>query len=1030
MMDPDGIASSPAPAETGPWSRARNARFAGLRVPRRYRVPIAGLTALPLAALGEYLMRADAGATPINSGLGICLIYVAVFLVGFVAWGRTDPASVSQAERAPGASERLAASAGALRDRAGAWFGWTGTGLGLAATVALAMLCWLLLREDFAHPLAPLIWIVMLAALVLTFVGSSPWPAGESLSRRDRDEPAVSRGEWVLLGLILLVATAVRLWHLDSIPAGPYADEADRAIDARHLLRGEPVNRAPFVFFGTGWWGVPSLYFWLVARSMQLFGDNLTGARTIHALAGIVTVWYTYRIGRLLWSPRAGLIAGALLAVSDFAIQFSRTAGESTITILTWTVCFYYLFRAVTTRRPIDWVLSGLAAGFTLYGYASGKLLPVCLVLAGLFLLLRWGRAGLRLYLPGLALLALAAILTYGPNALYILAHPDVFTMRSNSVSIFTGPNTPLTFAVYHTHNWLSIIGDQFRLAFSAFDVGREQGPFYPTGQPVLPIGWAALWILGTAYVIMRVRDARFALLGLWLLFGLAGAALTTGDPTLQRTAGMVPTLALIPAAFLDRVTRGIPARLVTIEPGPRVPWLPAFRVSAVHLLLAALVAVLGFQTLTFYFGSYAPQQLYYDATLVGRYAQTLDPARDIIYQMDIPVAAYWYGPTVFLADRVRGGDLVNAGDDLPLTGAGNKNVHFLVFPSNAAYLPILREYYPGGRTAEIRQHDGTPFCTVYRVDHAIIAGRQRLHLLYRHGRQTLFRELAAQLGTTGGSAPISPAAMTYPADARWSGGLIVPAYGVYRLRLRAPGGARLTIDGQQAIQAVAGRHSGREIQVVLAKGVHQVVLDGTLLTARDGIALDWGAGSGALRPVAPISLWDGPLGVVRGTAYGNTDPAALTTPRPLLAGKPITIERRDGVMGWHSITPALYGNAPVLMVWDGTLRIRTPGRYLFAPQTDGAVSIWVDGGLVGARGAGSGEPPLPGSVTLAPGAHRLEIRFRTAHDFQAFELYWRPPFGAMQLLPPSALGTASGGIWSVTQRPAAPVPASTGASG
>src|SRR5439155_27035772 len=104
----------------------------------------------------------------------------------------------------------------------------------------------------------------------------------------------------------------LRFWHLEQIPVGPYTDEADRAIDARHLNRGEPVNQEPFVFFGTGWWGVPNAYFWLVAQSMRLFGDSLAGARAVHAIAGSLTGWVVYRLARRAWSPRAAPFAAAL----------------------------------------------------------------------------------------------------------------------------------------------------------------------------------------------------------------------------------------------------------------------------------------------------------------------------------------------------------------------------------------------------------------------------------------------------------------------------------------------------------------------------------------------------------------------------------------------------------------------------------------------------------------------------------------------------------------------------------------------
>jgi 4-amino-4-deoxy-L-arabinose transferase-like glycosyltransferase len=376
-----------------------------------------------------------------------------------------------------------------------------------------------------------------MAALLLTVLGLPPWPRGGTLLPHDPAEPAqeppVSRGEWLLILLILGVAAGLRLWNLGEIPVGPYIDESGRALDARALNQGLPVSGRAFVLFGTGWWGVPSFYFWLVAQSLKLFGDNLEGARVIHALAGIGTVWFTYRTGRAAWSPRVGLIAGALLAVSDLAIHASRTAGESTITLFCWTACFYWLYQALKTRRLRDFVLSGLAGGFALLGYASARLLPIFLALLALYLLLRWGGRGIKAYLPGLLALAFAAAVVYGPNLLYqATQRPEDFTVRYDSVTIFTPARQQQLFAQYGTDNWLPVLAGQFTLSYSAYDTGQERGPFYPTGQPVLPVPWAALWVLGTAYVVWRSGDARYAGLAIWLVAGLAGAAFTIDTPT------------------------------------------------------------------------------------------------------------------------------------------------------------------------------------------------------------------------------------------------------------------------------------------------------------------------------------------------------------------------------------------------------------------------------------------------------------------------------------------------------------------
>ena len=473
------------------------------------------------------------------------LMAVAVLLVGVVSWvndgvrvGRTRsaatladaaieaagpiqaravrtgsrPATVS-ARRSPSATLQLALLRYSMwRTR----IGWYGTVAGLLAALALCVWLALILRADWHDPLAGWIWLAIMLVLVLTFVGVRPWPAGATLIAHDPAEPAfeppVARVEWIILAVIMVAAIVLRFWHLDSIPAGPYIDESGRALDARNLNYGLPVNRETFVFFGTGWWGVPSFYFWLVAQSMKVFGDNLLGARVVHALAGIGTVWYTYRIGRVVWSPRVGLVAGALIAVSDLAIQASRTAGESTITLFCWTACFYYLYKALKMQA---------AAGF------------------------RACRAGRRVRDAGLRFGETAAPLSGAGSGLSTAAlgiHRDApvssriaLDGRGGRGRVRAEPRVPVDSkpwrhdrALQQRHdfhersksqawrpvpddNWGLILGHQYVTAYSAYDVGQEKGPFYPTGQPVLPFHgrrcgcWAQLiWCGGSEMRAMR----------------------------------------------------------------------------------------------------------------------------------------------------------------------------------------------------------------------------------------------------------------------------------------------------------------------------------------------------------------------------------------------------------------------------------------------------------------------------------------------------------------------------------------------
>ncbi|MDQ3931177.1 MAG: glycosyltransferase family 39 protein, partial [Chloroflexota bacterium] len=676
-----------------------------------------------------------------------------------------------------------------------------------------------------------------------------------------------------------------RLWNLESIPAGPYTDEAGRAIVARAINQGgQLIGGFPFSLFGTAWWGVPNLYFWLEGQSMKLFGDTLLGARVVHAIAGILTVWYVYRIGRAAWSPRAGLVAMALIALSDFAIQFSRTAGESTIAILTWTVCFYYLYKAIKTRRPLDFVLSGLAAGLTLYTYASGKLLPIFIALAALYLLARWGLTGFKRYLPGLALLAFTAGLTFLPNAVFIASHkPDALTERSNGVNIFSPGNQKAIFTTYGTDNWGIIVPRQFALTYAAFDVGQERGPFYPTKQPILPVPWAALWLLGTAYVVYRVGDVRYAVLAIWLLSGLAGAAVTNDTPTLQRVAGMVPTLALIPALFLDRLASGF-------QPGAlRRPRAGRARIArqAVNFSIAAIVLGMGTMAVTYYFGPYTAEAHYLEYTLPGRYAEKLDPQRDIVYGYNLPMLFGDPSPTVFLANGLAFRDY-NPSEIFPISGDPGKNIHFLFSPPDAPILGILQSYYPNGTKIDLPKPDGTPFMAAYRVDAGQLDARRVATARYGSPGGPILQRTEPRIGTlqdpNDADQARAPASITYPTAVEWESGLVAPVYGTYHVTLNAPAGAQLTIDGRTLLTGDAGGQAPSEADLVLAKGVHAVRLAGTL-ASRDGrVELRWGVGN-QIMPVARRLLWGGPRGVLLGESYAAVNESSWYTAPDANAG-------------------------------------------------------------------------------------------------------------------------------------------------
>lgn len=93
----------------------------------------------------------------------------------------------------------------------------------------------------------------------------------------------------------------------------------------------------------------PPLVYWVQSASAAIFTggrperDAIWMYRVPGALAMIVTVLLTYRLGRRLYSPRVGLVAGALLAVCPLVVFDAHQARADQLLLATTTATLYFL---------------------------------------------------------------------------------------------------------------------------------------------------------------------------------------------------------------------------------------------------------------------------------------------------------------------------------------------------------------------------------------------------------------------------------------------------------------------------------------------------------------------------------------------------------------------------------------------------------------------------------------------------------------------------------------------------------------
>jgi sugar lactone lactonase YvrE len=897
--------------------------------------------------------------------------------------------------------------------------------LSLVLVVASAYLLW----HDITSPVAGWLWALALASLILAFLAA---PRPLSLSNDPHDNPMpgpfsdfFSRGvplltvrwEVVLVIAMLTLSLVLRLANLDTLP-GIFGDEGERGLNARAINEGSRAN-----IFGSGWWDVPNLYFYLVSIMLRVFGDNMAGDRMLSVISGVLTVWFVYKIGRLLWGPRAGLIAGTLLSLSPLALQFSRLAGESTPTATLWAGGFYFLFMALRYRRWSDWALAGTFWGFSLYFYAAGKLIIPISSLAVVYCIIRWASHSIffKRYALGWLLLATAFLLTFMPYAIFSLQENwRGFLGRAAETSIFSPQNQAQAFGrlaipydptwatqpllqniLTHLTSWAQLLWGQLGLTLNVLYRYGDPTPFYQIhehGGSMLQPLWASLTLLGLAYSLWKIRDPRYGLLNIWFWGGLLGPLLTMDTPSVQRLAGAWPALMLFPALLLDRIFASA--------------WPLDLRLARRWALIPISLLLLYFGVASYreYFVNYAALCPYCTGTTQARFAQSLGQDYKA-YQFGVDpddLVLFDYGSTRFAAKGVTGDDMASPSDYFPVTDNDNKGLAFIVYPTNSAYIPLIKLFYPTGDAQPVRGADGNVYFTSIKLPRAALASYQAAHASYKQPSGVIRERDERALGTLGsnpnglsGTAPWQvPPGLRFPVEASWQSGLVAPTYGFYTFYLTGKN-AGLSIDGRAVLSPDPSSDPQRSVSVVLAKGIHDVILTGFMDNPLSPVQLLWVARDGDPAVIDSRFLYVGPNGTtggLSGEVVEGYDPATFRGPDPL-GDRPRLLRRSDPFLGFREATTS-FGESPFTVRWQGKLLITRSGPYAFDTVSTGPGLVFIDGTLV----VDSTSAPSSGAIELSQGTHDVDIRYAWQSGPARYEWFWTPPGGERAIVPPTAL--------------------------
>jgi 4-amino-4-deoxy-L-arabinose transferase-like glycosyltransferase len=497
-----------------------------------------------------------------------------------------------------------------------------------------------------------------------------------------------------LLGVILvcLAAFALRAWDLERFPPFMHGDEAESAWRGLRILIG-PDPLPPFIT-SPDWYDLPTLYHYVEAASMAVFGVTAGGVRMVSAISGALTVPLIYVIARLSWGRLAGALSMLFIAFGHTHLHFSRFGGGYVEASLMMALMMLLVVIAARGRRGMLLFAGiGLVIGLAQYMYASARLLPIAggILLAALL----WRR---KIGLTHIGLVALAAFVAVAPLGAWYLQNPGTISGRMNDVFILNA--SALTHTLGADYAMPRDLGRLASLQFSriggylmnAGDTSTKYAREFPGFDGVT----AALFWFGLAQAVLRSRRfGAFALLT-WFLAGFTTAGLLTIDaPSANRLLVAIPSVYLLAghgAQRLAAMTAGLVGR---IRAGAR----PAvFGLAAAAIFIVVLGISIPYN-LNIAFVAYPLVSGPMAPIMTGRELAPLDGGEWRAYVMGLPTMYADYAPVRFVAYRIKPEDLLRAADLAP--DEDGRRTIVVALPVNYHEYEKVKQRFPGGEEHE-----------------------------------------------------------------------------------------------------------------------------------------------------------------------------------------------------------------------------------------------------------------------------------------------------------------------------------------
>jgi len=369
----------------------------------------------------------------------------------------------------------------------------------------------------------------------------------------------------LVLGLILLVAFGLRFYQLTGNPPSLNWDEVSHGYNAYSILttgRDEWGVAWPGIFRAYGDYKLP-VYIYSTSLSISLFGLNDFAIRFPSALAGLLSVLFTYLLVKKLFNnQKAALLAAFFLVISPWHLFTSRAAFEANLAAFL-TLTGFYLFLVGLKRKwflPIGILLLGLSV----HTYNSARVF-VPLMLITLFFLhyqdfKKWTQKRKKEMVLGLGILVLLfvslAASFLSPSGWARFRWVKILDQGAiNRINMARGSSNlpaPLPRLIHNKATYFTIaFSKNYFSNFSPkylFFKGGNNYQYNIPGRGIIYFAQIPLILLGLYYLFKQRSRKESKLIFLWWLLAVVPAAATQENPHVLRTILVLPMPQIIAA--------------------------------------------------------------------------------------------------------------------------------------------------------------------------------------------------------------------------------------------------------------------------------------------------------------------------------------------------------------------------------------------------------------------------------------------------------------------------------------------------